>query len=67
MVRRRDILRGLEPEYLKDEPKVKRKKFFDLRGTPKPSELPTEKLFNDIVNQSKRQISEVMIPIIDSV
>ncbi|MFC1563841.1 HPP family protein [candidate division KSB1 bacterium] len=67
MVRRRDILHGLEPEYLESKPKTERKKLFDLRGTPKSSELSSEKLIIDIKDRSKRPISEVMIPIHETV
>ena len=62
MVRRRDILRGLEPEFLADIVLPKRKKLFDFRGKPSP-EVSFEKLLKGIQERAERPVSDVMSPI----
>ncbi|MCK4775565.1 MAG: hypothetical protein KAT30_12290, partial [Candidatus Krumholzibacteria bacterium] len=42
--RRRDILRGLEPEFLIDKPMEVRKSMFDVKIDPNLSELSYDKL-----------------------
>ena len=67
MVRRRDIFRGLEPHFLASKPLEYRKKLFDVQVDPNLSELPSGRMIEGIREQSGRQVSEVMIPIVATV
>ncbi len=61
--RRRDILRGLEPEFLHSRPVEARKTLFDVQVDPNLSELSYDKLLEAIRRQAEKRISEVMQPI----
>jgi CBS-domain-containing membrane protein len=67
MARRRDIMRGLEPEFLMGQPIESRKRLFDVKVDPNLSELPYDKLLMGIRRQAERAISEVMRPIVATV
>lgn len=60
MARRRDILRGLEPEFLAGKPLHHRKELFDVRIDPNLSELSYDKLTKGIQHRAERPISDVM-------
>jgi CBS-domain-containing membrane protein len=62
-VRRRDILRGLEPEFLLKKPLEVRKSLFDVKIDPDLSELSYDKMLEGMRKQSERPVSEVMLPI----
>jgi CBS domain-containing protein len=63
MVRRRDILRGLEPEFLSQKPLSYRRKLFDVTVDPNLSELSFDKVIAGVRERAERPINEVMIPI----
>ncbi len=63
MVRRRDILRGLEPKFLLANPIQYRKKLFDVKIDPNLSLLSSDKLIKGILEQAERPVSDVMIPV----
>lgn len=63
IARRRDILRGLEPEFLAEKPLQYRKKLFDVKVDPNLSELSYDKLLKGIRERAERPVSEVMRPI----
>ncbi|MEW6442206.1 MAG: CBS domain-containing protein [bacterium] len=63
MARRRDILRGLEPEFLSVKPIDARKEMFDVKVDPNLSELSYDKLLEGLRKKAERPISEVMLPI----
>jgi len=63
IARRRDILRGLEPEFLAEKPLQYRKKLFDVKVDPNLSELSYDKLLKGVRERSERPVSEVMRPI----
>ncbi|MBD3257290.1 CBS domain-containing protein [candidate division GN15 bacterium] len=63
MARRRDILRGLEPEFLRDKPLQYRKKLWEVETDPDLSELSYDKVLEDCRRLAEQPISEVMIPI----
>jgi hypothetical protein len=65
--RRRDILRGLEPEFLGSRPVEARKTLFDVKADSNLSELSYDKLLQGIRRQAERTISEVMRPIATTV
>ena len=62
-VRRRDIMRGLEPQYLLSEPLEYRKKLFDVATDPNLSELSYDRVVKAVRQQAGRPISDVMRPI----
>lgn len=63
MARRRDILRGLEPEFLREKPLQYRKKLWDVETDPDLSELSDDRVLQDCRRLAEQPISEVMIPI----
>jgi CBS-domain-containing membrane protein len=67
MARRRDIMRGLEPEFLLGRPIESRKTLFDVKVDPNLSELSYDKLLQGMRRQGQRPISEVMRPIVTTV
>jgi len=67
MARRRDIMRGLEPEFLLGRPVESRKTLFDVKVDPNLSELSYDRLLEGIRKQAERKISEVMRPIVATV
>ncbi len=77
VVRRRDILRGLEPKILEDKPLQERKSIFDIRlgpevpdmskdkwykGLLERSQLSYDQLVHGIRERAKRQVKEIMRP-----
>ncbi len=62
-VRRRDIMRGLEPSFLVSQPLEYRKKLFDVAIDPNLSELSYDRVIKGIRAQAERPVSDVMRPI----
>ncbi len=62
-LRRRDVMRGLEPKYLLSEPLHYRKKLFDVGVDPNLSELSTGRVVRGIREQAERPVADVMLPI----
>ena len=62
-VRRRDIMRGLEPSFLVSEPMQYRRKLFDVAIDPNLSELSYDRLIKGIREQADRPVSDVMQPV----
>ncbi len=62
-VRRRDIMRGLEPRHLLTQPLSYRKKLFDVSLDPNLAELSHHKTVKGILEQSHRKVREIMRPI----
>ncbi len=63
IVRRRDILRGLEPSFLAAESVEYRRRLFEVKIDPNLSELSSEKMMRGIREQAERPVSDVMLPI----
>lgn len=63
IVRRRNILRGLEPDFLKTMAIPHRRKLFDIDVDPNLVDLSSGKMAEAIKKQAERPVSEVMIPI----
>lgn len=61
VARRRDILRGLEPEFLVSKPLTQRKGLFDVKLDPNLSEFSYDKILDGIEERTKRPISDVML------
>ena len=66
-VRRRDIMRGLEPTFLVTEPLDYRKKLFDVETDPNLTELSHDRLVSGVREQANRQVAKVMRPIVASI
>jgi predicted transcriptional regulator len=62
-VRRRDIMRGLEPRSLIAKPLDYRKKLFNVALDPNLSELSWDHVVKGIREQANRPVSDVMRPI----
>jgi CBS-domain-containing membrane protein len=67
MARRRDIMRGLEPEFLMSRPIESRKTLFDVKVDANLSELSYDKLLQGMRRQAERPIADVMRPIVATV
>ncbi|MEW5796682.1 MAG: CBS domain-containing protein [Candidatus Zixiibacteriota bacterium] len=64
MARRRDILKGLEPKFLREKPLQYRKKLWDVQVDPELSELSYGKVVEAVIKLAEETpISEVMLPI----
>jgi len=63
VARRRDILRGLEPEFLVHKPIAIRKSLFDVEYDPNLSELSYDHLVSGILERSNLPIEDVMLPV----
>ena len=63
MLRRRDIMRGLEPRFLGSGPLDYRRKLFDVAIDPNLSELSYDKIIERIRSRSKHLVRDFMIPI----
>lgn len=64
-VRRRDIMRGLEPEFLHDKPLKHRKALFDIRASDSQlfSVFSYDQMIEAIRKQAERPVKDVMYPI----
>ena len=62
-VRRRDIMRGLEPKHLVTQPLNYRKKLFDVSIDPNLSELSYESMVKGIHEQANQPVRSIMRPI----
>jgi CBS-domain-containing membrane protein len=62
-VRRRDLMRGLEPTFLVSEPLEYRMKLFDVAVDPNLAELSFDRVVQGIREQARRPVSDVMQPI----
>ncbi|MEJ2678864.1 MAG: CBS domain-containing protein [Gemmatimonadota bacterium] len=62
-VRRRDLMRGLEPSFLLGQPLDYRRKLFDVAVDPNLTELPYDRVVRGIREQADRPVSDVMRPI----
>jgi len=63
MARRRDIMRGLEPEFLVSSPLQHRKALFDVTTDANLPELFFDRVVKGIKDRSARKVREVMLPV----
>jgi len=61
-VRRRDIMRGLEPNFLVSQPLDYRERLFEVSIDPNLSELTFDRVVSGIKSQAGRPVSDVMLP-----
>ncbi len=70
IVRRRDIMRGLEPNFLVNKPLEQRVKFFEMAVDPHLSELSAEVDFDNVIkglrSQGNRPVGDVLRPVTTS-
>jgi CBS-domain-containing membrane protein len=66
-VRRRDILRGLEPPFLTGDKEVGEHGMFDIPVDPSLSELSYDKSVKTMREHAERPVSEVMQPIVATI
>jgi CBS domain-containing protein len=62
-VRRRDIMRGLEPNFLVSQSLEYRQKLFDVSIDPNLVELSYDRVVKGIRSQAERPVSDVMRPL----
>ena len=62
-IRRRDILRGLEPGFLCVQPLDYRRKLFDVQVDPNLAEITFERTARAFREQANRPVRDVMLPI----
>ena len=63
ILRRRDILRGLEPKFLRTMSIPQRKKLFDIEADLNLIDLFSGKINQAMREQAKTPVSEVMVPV----
>ncbi len=62
-VRRRDILRALEPKFLRTMPIPHRRNLFDIEGDVSLVDLSKGKISSEMQKQAEQSVSEIMNPI----
>ncbi|MCP4570388.1 MAG: CBS domain-containing protein [FCB group bacterium] len=67
IVRRRDILRGLEPRFMKTTSASDGKSLFDIEIDPDLAELSSGKIGQAMLDQAEVLVSEIMQPVAESV
>lgn len=63
MLRRRDILRGLEPDFLVKKPLAHREELVKMHFDPNLTEFSFEKIVEGLKDQAAKKVYEVMVPI----
>ncbi|MFH1573863.1 MAG: CBS domain-containing protein [Acidobacteriota bacterium] len=63
IVRRRDILRGLEPSFAKSDPAGQGRRLFDVQEDPNLFDFTSDRMNAAIREQAERSVSEIMVPI----
>jgi len=66
-VRRRDLLRGLEPKFLRTMSISYRKQLFDVEADPNLVDISSGKVGQAMKEQSAHPVSEIMQPIVSTV
>jgi len=60
IIRRRDLLRGLEPRFLRHKPRDERTRLFDVGVDPNLLELSADRLIKDMQKRANRPVTKVM-------
>ena len=63
MLRRRDIMRGLEPKFLRSGSMQYERKLFDVQVDPNLAELSSDKVIARVREGANRLVGDFMIPI----
>lgn len=64
IVRRRDILRGLEPTFMSSSKVEHRHGLLDLQVDPNLGEMSLDKVISGIRDRAERPVRDVMLPIV---
>lgn len=67
IVRRRDILKGLEPKFLRTMPMTHRKQLFDVEVDPDLVDFSSGRIAKAMQEQAEHKVSEIMQPIVATV
>jgi predicted transcriptional regulator len=67
IVRRRDILRGLQPGFLAGDAADHGRRLFDVKVDPNLSEFSSDRMIREIRSRAERPVSDVMLPITTTV
>lgn len=67
MVRRRDILRGLEPKFMANQSLNARKRMFDAKENPKLANIDYKKILQGVLAKSETPVSDIMLPIASTI
>jgi CBS-domain-containing membrane protein len=67
MVRRRDILRGLEPQYMLGKPGGEHSNSTGIEADPALTEVFSDEILKGVKDRAEKPVSEVMIPICGTV
>jgi CBS domain-containing protein len=62
IVRRRDILRGLEPDFLSADPYQHSKKLFDIEIDPNLVNFSYDNMINGFKKRAERPVTDVLLP-----
>lgn len=63
MVRRRDIMRGLEPPVLRQRPIDDRKRMFSAEHADRMEELSYEEILDGVMAQAESSVGDIMLPV----
>ena len=63
LVRRRDLLRGLEPDFLRRMPLQNRRELFDVSVDSNLAEVTAGRIASEVIHQGERQVSELVHPL----
>ncbi|MFZ0889951.1 MAG: CBS domain-containing protein [Candidatus Binataceae bacterium] len=67
VVRRRDLLRGLEPAFLAGQAAEDERRLFEVKVDPNLSDFSSEKMVREIRARAERPVSDVLVPIVATV
>lgn len=67
IIRRRDILRGLEPKFMQKMPHHHQKELLDIEGDPDLVYLSSGKVVKSMQAQAERPVKDYMRPVEDTV
>lgn len=62
MIRRRDLLKALEPRFMQQVPHHHQKEYFDIEGDPNLVALSSGKLIKTMRSQANQVIDDIMLP-----
>ncbi len=63
IVRRRDILRGLEPTFISADTKDYKRRLFEVQADPNLFGLTSQRMNQAIRERAERSVSDIMLPI----
>ncbi len=67
IVRRRDILRGLEPKFLRTMPIKNRRQLYEVEGDINLLDLSSGHISQEMQRLAETKVSEIMLPVVETV